>query len=317
MAAKYAKKSPAYAKKLANELHAQLTETVEALVTSDAWPKLLKTMAQRNGTEIGRYSFQNMLLVLSQCPEATAVCSFKAWVERGRASVKGSKSLRIYAPMTLREKDRDGNVRKTEDGKDRTRVGFRMIPVFDVSQTAPLWQDPCQGPMFITPSVGKPSIVKQLQGKAPEDMWDAVAEQIENLGYTIERGATGSAMGYTNPKNKTVRVSDGVSEAQAAKTLAHELAHILADHVSDLAAYREHRGEAETVAESVAYMISAYYGMDSVAYSAPYIGTWADKDPEKVMATVQATGKQVLLMFRKFVTAVESPELEAARLMPV
>ena len=52
MAAKYAKKSPAYAKKLANDLHAQLAETVEALVTSDAWPKLLKTMAERSGATI-------------------------------------------------------------------------------------------------------------------------------------------------------------------------------------------------------------------------------------------------------------------------
>jgi hypothetical protein len=99
--------------------------------------------------------------------------------------------------------------------------------------------------------------------------------------------------------------------------LVHELGHILADHVSDLAEYREHRGIAETVAESFAYMVSAYYKLDTASYSAPYIATWAGKDPEDVMKAVQQVGKQVLSMFRAFVKSVESPELEQGILQAV
>lgn len=305
MAAKrYSKKSPAAAKALAKELHEKLAETVAELVTSDSWPKLLAAMAEKNGTELSRFSFNNMLMVLSQLPTATAVISSKAWSVRGRFPMKGTKSLRVYSPIPYTDKDKDG--------KEVDRVAFRLIPEFDVSQTEPIWQTAEHGPMFITPPVSRPKVAKMLRGDAPAEMWENIAFRLGRLGYTVETGPTGHANGYTAPKTKTVRISDQVSPAQAAKTLAHELGHILADHVSDLAAYQEHRGQAETVAESFAFMVSQYYGLDTAAYSAPYIGTWAGKEPEDVMKAVKSCGTTVLKMFREFVTLVESPELEEA-----
>lgn len=296
-----ASKSQAAAKQISIEIMEQLTETVATLVNSDAWPKLLAAMVSKDGTELSRFSFNNLLLILMQCPEASAVVTSKAWAARGRFPQKGSKSLRIYSPISVKD-DRDSSRTKI--------VGFRMQAEFDVSQTEPMWQNPHN--MIITPTVGRPSSVKQLQGEAPADMWGDVSRQITNLGYTIETGNTGDAMGVTDPKNKIVHISHTASPAQAAKTLAHELGHILADHVSDLAEYGKHRGVAETVAESFAYMVSAFYGLDSAQYSAPYIGTWAGKDPEVVQKAVQDCGKQVLAMFRGFVTALApSEETEA------
>jgi hypothetical protein len=301
-----AKASPSKAKQLAKELQDQLANEITKLVTSDAWPQLLKAMAEKNGTELSRFSFQNMLMVLMQCPEASAVASFKAWGERGRGIIKGSKSIRVYAPITAKDRENE----------DKTKVvGFRAIPEFDVSQTEPRWQDPTHNSLFITPTLSRLSIAKRLEGDAPEEMWDDVAAQITALGYTVERGATGSANGYTDPKSKTVRVSDAVSEAQAAKTLAHELGHILAGHTDDYAEYAQHRGAAETVAESFAWMVCQYYGLESVAYSAPYIGVWAGKDPEKVLKTVQEVGTQTLKMFRAYVMDVEIPSTEGAGLV--
>lgn len=308
MAAKRsAAKSPSAAQQIAKELHQQLVDSVTDLVTSDAWPKLLQAMVQKNGTELSRFSFNNMLMILSQCPEATAVVTAKAWGERGRWMLKGSKAIRVYAPLSVKDR---------EDENKTKIVGFRMIPEFDVSQTEPTWQHEGADTYFITPAVGRrPSVVKQLQGDAPAKMWQDVAGQIEQLGYTIERGNTGGANGYTEPKTMKVRVSDQVSPAQATKTLAHELAHILADHVSDMAEYQEHRGFAETVAESFAFMVCAYYKLDSTQYSAPYIGTWAGReDAEQILKTVTRAGSQVLAMFRTFVAAVESPKAEQANL---
>jgi hypothetical protein len=304
-AKRYASKSPSKTKQLANELHEKLADTVQELVTSDAWPKLLKAMTEKNGTELSRFSFNNMLWILSQCPDATAVITSKAWAARGRFPMKGTKSLRVSSPITA----------KDERNPDKTKiVGFRLQAEFDVSQTEPIWQHEGAATYFITPTVSRPKVVKHLQGEAPAEMWDDVAGQIEKLGYTIEHGNTGSANGYTDPKAMVVRVSDRVSPAQQTKTLVHELGHILADHVSDLAEYREHRGIAETVAESFAYMVSQYYGLETASYSAPYIATWAGKDPEDVMKAVQQVGKQVLSMFRTYVKAIESPELETAEL---
>jgi hypothetical protein len=302
-----AKKNPAYAKKIADDIHTLLTETVEGLVTSDAWPKMLTAMVQKNGTELSRFSFNNLLLILAQCPEATAVATAKAWAARGRFPLKGSKSLRVSSPITV----------KDERDPDRNKVvGFRLQAEFDISQTGPAWQDPHN--MFITPALPSPkSVVKQLDGDAPADMWDDLVWEVGNLGYTVEIGNTGDAMGLTDPKNKIVLISYRASQAQATKTLAHELGHILADHVSDLAEYSQHRGIAETVAESFAFMVCQLYGMDSAQYSAPYIGTWAGKDPEKVMDAVQNCGKQVLAMFRTFLASQGGPKAETEELTAV
>lgn len=308
-------KKPSAAAKIAEQLHQQLVDNVQQLVTSDGWAQLLQAMTVKNGTELSRFSFNNMMVILAQMPEATAVISFKAWLERGRQVKKGSTALRVYAPITVTDKDRDGTPKVGRDGQEKKYVSFRMIPEFDISQTEPLWQDPHQ--MIITPATTPTQVVKPLQGEAPELMWDQLLTQVQETGYSVEFGNTGRAMGMTDPETNTVTISNRASKAQAAKTLAHELGHILADHVNDLAAYSEHRGQMETVAESFAYMVSAYYGLDSGGYSAPYISTWAGKEPEDILKAVQKTGSLVLSLYRGYVTEVESSEAEKLALVTV
>jgi antirestriction protein ArdC len=101
-----------------------------------------------------------------------------------------------------------------------------------------------------------------------------------------------------------------MSPAQTAKTLAHELGHIMLDHVADFAEYAQHKGRAETEAESFAFMVSAHFGLDSAAYSAPYITSWAGTDPDTVLKAVQETGDAVLKAFRAFLKDTESPQDE-------
>ncbi len=77
------------------------------------------------------------------------------------------------------------------------------------------------------------------------------------------------------------------------KTLAHELAHVKL-HGPDNPDATGHRGIGEVEAESVALMTGAAHGMDTTAYTIPYVSGWAgtvkDKDPAEV---VQATGERV------------------------
>lgn len=312
-----APKKKSIVKDIAKEIHAQLADTVQQLVTSDGWAKLLVSLAEKNGTEIGRYSFGNMLLILVQCPEATAVCSFKAWKERGRSVVKGAKSIRINAPMSVTEKDAKGQPVLDKNGNEKKRTLFKLIPVFDVSQTEPIWQNAgSDHTLTITPTVSRPKSIGKVKGAAPAHMWGALEQQITALGYTVKRGNTGHANGVSIPANKTVIVSDTLDDAHAHKTLAHELGHLLFDHVADLSEYQTHQGRMETEAESFAFMVCSYYGLDSAAYSAPYIGSWAGKDPEKVMKTVQATGDAVLKAFRAFLAVVEAPSEEKVPEVP-
>ncbi len=68
-----------------------------------------------------------------------------------------------------------------------------------------------------------------------------------------------------------MRVRPDVADAQAVKTLAHELAHIECGHSADGYDYQGCRGQAEAEAESVAYIVTAWAGLDSGAYTVPYV----------------------------------------------
>ena len=121
--------------------------------------------------------------------------------------------------------------------------GFRVAHVFDISQTD---GDPL------------PDIVPELlTGNAPAALWQALAAQVADHGYTLARDACGQANGATDPAARTVRVRPDVDPAQSVKTLAHGPAHIECGHTADNFDYRGYRGRAEAEAESVAYIVTA------------------------------------------------------------
>jgi len=81
-----------------------------------------------------------------------------------------------------------------------------------------------------------------------------------------------------------VRVRDDVSDAQACKTLVHELAHIVCGHVEDLPTYATCRGRCEVEAESVGYVVTGAHGLDTSGDSFGYVAVWAQGHPEEVRA---------------------------------
>jgi len=148
-------------------------------------------------------------------------------------------------------------------GKQQVR-GFRVVHVFALHQTE---GDPL-------PEVA-PSL---LVGQAPAGLWDALEGQVIGHGYRVHRGDTGRANGWTDPTSRVVRVSGGVDDAQAVRTLLHELAHLEAGHVADLPTYATCRGRCEVEAESVAYVVAAAHGLDASGYSFAYVAGWAGGD---------------------------------------
>ncbi|MBO3088246.1 hypothetical protein [Cellulomonas dongxiuzhuiae] len=113
-----------------------------------------------------------------------------------------------------------------------------------------------------------------------------LAGLVNDAGYTLNRGACPPGIqGYTDPGTCHVRVRDDVSSAQAVKTLAHDLAHIRADHFArfpDYAVDLRYRGQAEIGAEPIAYIVTTHAGMDSSAYAVPYVAGWAQGDSSLV-----------------------------------
>lgn len=252
------------------ELHAALERGVASLVDSDSWKAWLSVQSRFH-----RYSWNNTLLIMMQCPEATQVAGYRTWQGLGRQVRKGEKSIGILAPMFAKAKD--------VEGKDEKRlIGFRAVSVFDYSQTdgEPL------------PTSG----VALLEGEAPEGLWDAIAAQIAALGYTLQRGDCGTANGWTDGAAKVIRVRDDISDAAATKTLIHELAHAML-HFDDPDA-PAHRGLAEVEAESVAYIVAGAHGMDTSGYTFGYVSGWAGSAEADA---VRATGERVVKASKKII----------------
>jgi hypothetical protein len=68
-----------------------------------------------------------------------------------------------------------------------------------------------------------------------------------------------------------------------AKVLAHELGHyfdpILAESPQ---LYAAHRGDCEAVAESVAYVVAARFGLDAGPSAVGYVASWTDGHADRV-----------------------------------
>ena len=262
-------------------LHYQLIEAVADLASSEGWMRMLGAAAR-----FYAYSPSNILLIAAQRPDATRVAGIRTWNTLGRHVNKGEHGIAILAPCVYRARpggetatDQPGinptpktrpepsATAAADDEPKRQLRGFKVVHVFDVTQTdgEPL-----------------PDVEPQLlRGDAPDRLWDHLVGLIAADGYRIERGPCNGANGYTDYTHSIVRVLDDVEPAQAAKTLAHELGHIRADHEHRFADYATSwacRGQAEVEAESIAYLVTAQAGLDTTSYSVPYLASWSGGD---------------------------------------
>lgn len=253
----------------------QLLDGIDKLMTADGWQQLITSRAW-----LRRYSLNNLIMILQQCPEATDVRPMSEWRQLGYAYMrKGTHKIKIWKPIFRKAEpteDTGGMVENPAHGQQsplHVLSGFILVPVVDVSH---LQQPPGQEP----PNV--PTCI-ELQGDAPTGLWDGISAQIRSRGYTIERADCGNAYGLTSYAERRVIVRDGVEPAQAAKTLTHELAHILCDHENRLKSTPQPVREVE--AESVACIVTTVCGLDTLSYSVPYVAGWArDRDTARESA---------------------------------
>jgi hypothetical protein len=293
-----------FEKKTASEKISEAQEVlgaaVESLVTGEDWARYLETQAKFH-----KYSANNCLLIAMQCPQATQVAGYNQWRDNfGRQVRKGEKSIKILAPMIFKVKGEDGAPILTHDSDgnvvgEQKRIWFKVVSVFDIGQTE---GDPL-------PSVTMPEL---LTGEAPNGLWDALAAQVKSQGFTLERGDCGQANGWTCYDTKTVRVREDVSAAQAVKTLAHELAHVML-HNPEARSARQGvtRDRAEVEAESVAYVVCSVRGLDSSGYTLGYVAHWSEGKAEIVKETAKAVADCARAILTKLEGEGESEETPA------
>ena len=131
-------------KQKVQEITEKLEQGIKELFESEKYKTYLNTMSKFHN-----YSFNNTMLIAMQKPDATLVAGFKAWQKNfDRHVKKGEKGIRILAPAPYKIKEEQekfdpvtGEIMLDKNGMPVTEEveikipAFRVVPVFDVSQT--------------------------------------------------------------------------------------------------------------------------------------------------------------------------------------
>lgn len=234
------------------------------------------------------YSWGNRLLVHLQRPDAGLVAGFHAWRELGRPVRKGSKGIQILAPMVKKFRGEPGSMddrgREYDDkGEAVGVVGFRVAYVFSVHDT--------DGPPFSVPV----PVPMTDDGPDAREAFELLARRCVDFGVALDV-RTGDDLGdgldapagWYRRLERAIVVNAALPAGQRAAVLAHELAHHVAGKLE--------RRDAETVAEGAAFAVAAYFGLDTSAFTVPYVAGWA-QDAARVrglLESVAAVSDEIL-----------------------
>lgn len=208
------------------------------------------------------YSFNNTLLILAQLPEASRVAAASVWRELGRYPAKGSHALRVFAPMEWWVEGVEGDAGSRYNSKrgrwERKVRTFKLVPVFDVSQT-----DGDELP--------EPPAPASLEGDSHERLEAPLVRLAVELGYSVStEELDGETGGYCDATAKRIVVAAGHSPNARVRVLVHEIAHALGVSYKDYG-----RSAAETIVEAATYVVLAGQGFDVEAASVPYVAGWS------------------------------------------
>jgi len=211
------------------------------------------------------YSPTNIFLIMLTRPDATMVAGFQAWNKMGRYVKKGEHGIPIFAPM-IHKQDPDN------DDSPKMLSGFRVVYVFDVSQTD-----------------GEPL--------PPVPDWKSL-EKNAGLNAKLLRFAEskGITVTFKELPGETQGVSKGgaieISPNAGTKTLIHEIAHELM-HRSDSLILTQKDKEME--AEAVAYSVASFFGLKNLKCST-YLGLFEVENNNLILSlrSIQITVAEII-----------------------
>jgi hypothetical protein len=238
-----------------------------------------------------------VLLIQAQKPDATRVAGYRAWQAMGHQVLAKESALRVFAPMKYGKPDAQ------KDDVAMEIRGFKLVPVFDVSQTT--------GPAL-------PDIVSKLDGRAPEGVFSKLTAFAESLGFSVERPSSlnSGANGDIDHREGRIRVATNNADAQQVKTLTHEIGHALLHDPEGVSTRDMTRGLKELEAESVAYVTCRALGMETGEYSFGYVVGWSGGGEDALKGIKASTGRiqrAVAAVLKTF--EAEEPMVEAVNVL--
>lgn len=264
-------------KERTKQLTQQLSDGIQELFNSKDFAKYLKFCSNKAFT---KYSFNNCLLILQQCPNATHVAGFNTWKNEFERTIrKGEKAINILAPSKYKKKEKRTDDNGNEEEIEVEHFCYRTIPVFDVSQTE-----------------GKdiPDFNKKLTENIEDNdtLIDALSK-VTNATVTIDNQNT--KVGY-DPVTKDIHLRYEMSDADMTKELVCGIViHMFKD---------EPKAYVKAKAEGISYIVCENFGIDTSEQTFAKLAEWGiDRDVKELkicMNDIKKVAEEIIEQTEKY-----------------
>lgn len=238
-------------------------------------------------------SFRNMCLIYFTKPSAEIVATYKQWIDKGRIVVActGCRAIKNkdcecperLAPTRipqLRPVHRKAEIEDPKNADEKKEIewtAFWSYYVFDISDTEQLTDK--------GERVEDPRRPKILVGDDGQEIIDAVQKYLNSIGWTyLIESYAGASEGYTVFASKKIQIQANQSTLARASVTLHEMGHHLLHENID---YTECRDIAEVEAESVAFIVGSFFGLDTSDHNVRYIDGWAKGDQQIFLKSLE------------------------------
>jgi len=288
-----------------------LKDGIQSVLDSKDWTGFLSAIRS-----IHDYSFNNTLLIMmAQWKRGYSVSPFVAgarkWNEKFNRQLKKGEYVNpiwILAPVMIKKTDEHGNVICRPDGTpEQVPIRFRGVKVYDHNQT--------EGDPLPEPDTSK--IMAQLEGSISSAVMDGMVAVAKRRNVEVCRASKqdlGSALGrcwFANQgRASKIEISEDLNEITAVTVMAHELGHAILHNRDE---YQEHDSSSikELEAESVAYLVCSYYGVDLGCRSFQYI-VHHNTASDDVVADLLKSGDRIFRAYEEIIKTVDQHQQSLA-----
>lgn len=307
--------------KLENDVKVIITDLKKQAIESFKSESDIKKFLD-NIVKFNNYSYNNQFLIWLQKPNANYVAPLRTFNKMGYRINSNEKGIKILIPnfytivkikteedgkymlkplFALTDAEKEKYKNKDDDSisyHSQKLSNFKVGTVFDASQTT----------MPLDEINEKLNPV--LEDDRAEGMEDTFIKAIYRDGFKVryEEKIESGAKGYCDFKNNEIVVLKGLSNLMRLKVVIHEYAHSLAHKhlLNNNMDYQLHRNKYETEAESIAYVVSKYLGLDTGSYSQMYLYSWSkDKDFKEIddsLSCIVNYSKRIIDNYEKIIS---------------
>jgi antirestriction protein ArdC len=263
----------------AKKLHGTLKGGIEELLAEMKQGKserLLNYM--KFASKFHNYSPNNQLLIMLECwfrgIDPVHVAGMHTWNDLGFHVKKGEKGIPIFAPMIIKEKDKE--------------TGAETGEVFTLFKVVYVWAD-CQVVPF-EEGTKMPTFFSPIHGDAAA-LYNRLADVVRHDGIQLEEVESGLGTAQGVSYGGKIKILKNES-TNMFLTLIHEYTHELLHQrqKNDLSKQTK-----ECHAEAVSYIVSHHFGIHN-PFSSDYLQNWGndEKSLQAELETVQQCAATII-----------------------